>query len=129
MSWTELDPILACYEADPGPVCLATLVRITGSSYRQRGARLLVTRSGQMVGSLSAGCIEEEVADRAVEVIRTGRSEGMTFDLGSLFGCNGHILVALERVVKPNVFFQALQRCRRERAVRRGVRPIPAPCQ
>src|SRR5438270_6307656 len=99
MSWTELDPMLAFYEADPGPFCLATLVRIIGSSYRQRGARLLVNDSGQAVGSLSAGCLEEEVANRGVEVIRSGSSELMRFDLQPRFGCDGNILVALERLV------------------------------
>jgi xanthine dehydrogenase accessory factor len=115
MSWTELDPILALYGAGPGPYCLATLVRVTGSSYRQPGARMLVNDSGQAAGSLSPGCIEEEVASRGVMVIRTGRSERIFFDLRSLFGCDGHILVVLERVVKPSAFFQCLQECRRER--------------
>lgn len=115
MSWTELDPILALYEAGPGPFCMATLVRISGSSYRQPGARMLVNGSGEAAGSLSPGCIEEEVITRAISVIRTGHSERMSFDLRSLFGCDGHILVVLERVVKASPFFQRLRECRRER--------------
>ena len=115
MSWTELDPILALYEAGPGPYCLATLVRITGSSYRQAGARMLVNDSGEMAGSLSPGCIEEEVANRGIAVMRTGHSERLKFDLRSLFGCDGQIVVALERVVKPSALFQRLQACRRQR--------------
>src|SRR5690242_6427549 len=113
MSWTELDPMLALYEAGPGPFCLATLARVSGSSYRQPGARMLVNESGQTAGSLSPGCIEEEVADRGAEVLRTGRSERLNFDLRSLFGCDGNILVVLERVVKPHAFFKELQKCRR----------------
>lgn len=115
MSWTELDPILALYEAAPGPFCLATLVRVTGSSYRQPGARMLVNDSGLTAGSLSPGCIEEEVANRGTTVIETGRSERVFFDLRSLFGCDGQIMVVLERVVKPSAFFQRLRECRRER--------------
>jgi xanthine dehydrogenase accessory factor len=115
MSWTELDPILGLYEAGPGPFCLATLVRITGSSYRQPGARMLVNDSGQVAGSLSPGCIEEEVASRGVAVMRAGRSERLHFDLRSLFGCDGQIVVVLEPVIKPSALFQRLQECRRER--------------
>ena len=125
MSWTELDPILTLYEAGPGPFCLATLVRITGSSYRQAGARMLVNDSGETAGSLSPGCIEEEVASRGRAVIRTGQSERLNFDLRSLFGCDGQIVVALECVEKPSALFHRLQGCRRERkpllAVMRGL--------
>lgn len=115
MSWTELDPILALYEAGPGPFCLATLVRITGSSYRQAGARILVNDSGETAGSLSPGCIEEEVANRGFAVMKTRQSERLKFDLRSLFGCDGQIEVVLERVVKPSALFERLQECRRER--------------
>ena len=131
MSWTELDSILALYEAGPGPFCLATLVRVTGSSYRQPGARMLVNDSGQTAGSLSPGCIEEEVAGRGVAVIAAGASERLNFDLRSLFGCDGHILVVLERVAKPSAFFQHLLECRRRRkpllTVMRGQRDAKNP--
>lgn len=107
--------MLALYEAGPGPFCLATLVRITGSSYRQAGARMLVNDSGRTAGALSPGCIEEEVASRGRVVMRTGQSERLNFDLRSLFGCDGQIVVVLEPMVKPSAFFQRLQGCRRER--------------
>ncbi|MBV9488150.1 MAG: XdhC family protein, partial [Verrucomicrobia bacterium] len=115
MSWTELEPMLAWYDADPGPFCLATLVRVMGSSYRQQGARMLMNASRRILGSLSPGCLEDEVAARGAEVMRLGKSELMRFDLRIRFGCDGTILVAVERVAKPNAFFQSLQRCLRER--------------
>ncbi|HEX4449122.1 MAG TPA: XdhC family protein, partial [Polyangiaceae bacterium] len=40
------------------PFALATLVRVHGSSYRQPGARMLMTRDRWVAGSLSGGCLE-----------------------------------------------------------------------
>jgi xanthine dehydrogenase accessory factor len=112
MSWTELSRLVSCYEANAGPFCLATLVRIVGSSYRQRGARLLVAAGGQMAGSLSAGCLEEEVAAQAPAVWGDGQRRLLVFDLRSRFGCDGSIHVALEAVHKPAAFLDAVHELR-----------------
>ncbi|HEX3619453.1 MAG TPA: XdhC family protein [Candidatus Udaeobacter sp.] len=76
---------------------LATLVHVEGSSYRRRGARLLICEDGTMVGSLSAGCIEEEVARLASEVLRNGEPTLMSFDTRRRFGCAGKIEILVER--------------------------------
>ncbi|MEY2479898.1 MAG: xanthine dehydrogenase accessory factor [Verrucomicrobiota bacterium] len=77
---------------------LATLVRREGSSYRRPGARLLICEDGSTIGSLSGGCIEEEVAARGLEVLRTGEPALMSFDTRNRFGCNGKIDILVERV-------------------------------
>jgi xanthine dehydrogenase accessory factor len=77
---------------------LATLVRREGSSYRRPGARLLICEDGCTIGSLSGGCIEEEVAACGLEVLRTGQGTLMTFDTRKRFGCNGEIDIFVELV-------------------------------
>jgi xanthine dehydrogenase accessory factor len=77
---------------------LATLVRAEGSSYRRPGARMLICEDGRTVGSLSAGCIEDEVALCAREVLRSGVSTTMSFDTRRRFGCNGKIDIFIERI-------------------------------
>jgi xanthine/CO dehydrogenase XdhC/CoxF family maturation factor len=77
-------------------LALATLVRAQGSSYRRPGARMLVCSDGTTVGSLSGGCLEEEVAHRAFEVMRTATPSLMSFDTRLRFGCNGSIEVFVE---------------------------------
>lgn len=77
---------------------LATLVRAEGSSYRRPGARMLICQDDSTVGSLSAGCIEEEVALCAREVLRNGVSTIISFDTRRRFGCNGKIDVFIERI-------------------------------
>lgn len=79
---------------------LATLVRAEGSSYRRPGARMLICQDDSTVGSLSAGCIEEEVALCAREVLRNGVSTIISFDTRRRFGCNGKIDVFIERILE-----------------------------
>jgi xanthine dehydrogenase accessory factor len=75
---------------------LATLVRTEGSSYRRPGARMLIYKDGRTIGSLSAGCLEDEVTLRAREVLQTGQPELMTFDTRRRFGCAGKIDIFIE---------------------------------
>jgi xanthine dehydrogenase accessory factor len=79
---------------------LATLVRTEGSSYRRPGARMLICEDGTTVGSLSAGCIEEEVAARGCEVIQTGEPALISFDTRKRFGCHGKIDIYIERAAE-----------------------------
>ncbi len=77
---------------------LATLVETRGSSYRRPGARMLIASTGDIAGSLSGGCLEEEVVLRARDVLRTGEPATMVFDTRRRFGCNGALEILLERV-------------------------------
>ena len=80
------------------PLALATLVRAQGSSYRRPGARMLICSDGTTAGSLSGGCLEEEVTRRAFDVLRTGVPSLMSFDTRLRFGCNGTIEIFVEAV-------------------------------
>lgn len=94
---SDIRQIVAAYrQARHESFALATLVRATGSSYRRPGARMLVTSSGATAGSLSAGCLEEEVAATALEVIVTDAPRLMSFDTRRRFGCNGSIDIFVE---------------------------------
>lgn len=95
----ELADIIRLWEQRRGqPFALATLVRARGSSYRRPGARMLVAHDGVCIGALSGGCLEEEVAAQALEVIRTGKPTLMEFDTRRRFGCSGSIQIFVERV-------------------------------
>jgi xanthine/CO dehydrogenase XdhC/CoxF family maturation factor len=113
----EIGDIVRQYErrqraAVAGPsemYALATLVRAQGSSYRRPGARMMVAVDGSAVGSLSGGCLEEEVIVRAREVLRTGTPAWMEFDTRRRFGCHGSLEIFIERV-GPG-FFARLADC------------------
>lgn len=84
------------------PLALATLVRARGSSYRRPGARMLIASDRSTVGALSGGCLEEEVALHAQEVIATGQPVLLSFDTRLRYGCNGAIEIFVEKV-RPQI--------------------------
>ena len=85
-------------------VVLATVVRITGSSYGGVGARMVCLGDGSMVGLVSGGCLESDLAEHAQRVYATGYAEVVSYDTrddddvpwGLGLGCNGLIEVLLE---------------------------------
>src|SRR2546425_3671208 len=78
---------------------LATVVRVRGSAYRHEGAKLAVAENGTTAGNVSGGCLEQDVREVALQVIRTGRAELRSYcssadeieawDLG--VGCEGQV--------------------------------------
>ena len=48
---------------------LATIVKVTGSSFRRSGAKMLITSNGDISGSVSGGCLERDLIRRAVQAI------------------------------------------------------------
>lgn len=83
-------------------VAVATLVRVHGSAPRLPGARMCLTRSGRMSGSVSAGCVESDVLDRArkvldgqqPEIASYGIDNESAFEIG--LSCGGTIDVLIE---------------------------------
>ena len=63
------------------PFALATVVRTKGSAPRQPGAALAVSAGGEVIGSVSGGCVEGAVYDLAGEVLRTGQPVLATYGI------------------------------------------------
>lgn len=92
-------------EASGEPAVLATVVKTEGSSYRLPGARLLLLQDGQRAGSVSGGCLEDDLIRKAWWLTELGpvvRRYDTTPDgeIGSGFGlgCSGVVHVLLERL-------------------------------
>ena len=85
---------------------LATLLSVEGSSYRRPGARLLVLRDGARIGSISGGCLEEDLLARAQKVFASGRAEPVIYDTtsendlvwGVGLGCHGIVRILVEKL-------------------------------
>jgi xanthine dehydrogenase accessory factor len=58
---------------------LATVVRTWHSSPRQPGAAMAVDDRGEVLGSVSGGCVEAAVYAAAEEVLRTGKAQTQTY--------------------------------------------------
>jgi xanthine/CO dehydrogenase XdhC/CoxF family maturation factor len=85
-------------------VALATVVSTWGSSPRPAGSHLAVNERGELVGSVSGGCIEAAVVQEALLVIRDGRTRLLDFGVTNErawevgLACGGTIQVFVERV-------------------------------
>ncbi|MCP2021356.1 UNVERIFIED_ORG: xanthine/CO dehydrogenase XdhC/CoxF family maturation factor [Pseudomonas reinekei] len=95
---------------------LATVVKVEGSAYRRSGARMLIPLHGRTIGTVSGGCLEQDLAKKAwwltdsgepvVRRYSTGATEDEDDEQSSLtfgLGCNGTVFVLLERLrAKPS---------------------------
>lgn len=90
-------------------VALCTVIDARGSTPQVRGARMLVTAAGQVMGTLGGGCVEAEVRQRAMTMLlgdpdQAATSEPMSFRLDHDHGwddgmwCGGILDVHVERL-------------------------------
>ena len=85
-------------------VALATVVATWGSSPRPVGSQLAVDAQGNMVGSVSGGCIEGAVVHEAGSVMESGAPKlleyGVTDEMAWEVGlaCGGTVKVFVERL-------------------------------
>ena len=123
----ELQEILNRVAVDDGEdSMLATLVDVQGSGYRLAGARMLIDSNGKSIGTVSGGCLEVDILERAKKVLRAGEpvvvSYDTTKDENSLFGlgmgCRGVVRVLLEPA-RENDALAFIRSCfdRREKGV------------
>jgi xanthine/CO dehydrogenase XdhC/CoxF family maturation factor len=85
-------------------VALATVTLTWGSSPRPVGSQLAIDEAGNMVGSVSGGCIEGAVVKEALDAIRDGKPRLLDFgvtdeqawDVG--LACGGKVQVLVEKV-------------------------------
>lgn len=115
----ELQEILAKVKmlAPDESAVLATVVDVVGSSYRLPGARMLILANGETYGTVSGGCLEADVMERAKQVLETGEPQVIIYDTqtneDSVFslnmGCNGVIRVLLELINKDSFLIRYIE--------------------
>jgi xanthine dehydrogenase accessory factor len=98
-----LDPITKWWDANE-TFGLATVVQTFSSAPREPGAAMAVSATGEVVGSVSGGCVEGAVYELSLEVCQTGvpvgQSYGVSDDDAFAVGltCGGIIELFVERV-------------------------------
>jgi len=109
---------------------LATVVKVEGSSYRQPGARMLVTEDGLLTGAISGGCLEGDALRKALLSIDQQQNKLITYnttneddsEVGLQLGCNGivHILFEYiddEQINNPIQLLQQLENDRKDAVI------------
>lgn len=85
-------------------VALATVVTTWGSSPRPVGSKLAVDDAGNMIGSVSGGCVEGAVVETALEIIRSGTPRLLEFGITDEqawevgLACGGRVQIFVERL-------------------------------
>lgn len=100
------DPLLHArrWQSEGYGVALATVVETWGSSPCPAGSQLAVSSEGRFEGSVSGGCVEGAVIEKAAEVIAEGRSALLEFGVADEqawavgLACGGRVKIFLERL-------------------------------
>jgi xanthine dehydrogenase accessory factor len=86
-------------------IAIATVVTMHGSAPRLPGAKLAVSESGELAGSVSGGCVEPAVVETAMQVIKNGKPQMLEFGISEEdnfekigLACGGTIHVFVERL-------------------------------
>ncbi len=119
---------LEALQAQPVACWLATVVQTFGSSPRPPGAWLVLRSDGQLIGSVSGGCIEDDLVDRA----RDGRlpiahaevlTYGVTSEDAMRFGlpCGGTLKLVVEPIRDFSWVSLLLQRINHQELVIRSL--------
>ena len=93
-AWQERDDTIA----------VATVIDTWGSSPRAAGAKMAINQQGEMIGSVSGGCVEGAVVEEAMNVLKTGQPKLLHFGVADEtawevgLACGGTIEVFVERL-------------------------------
>lgn len=115
------DPIDALLAAPGEGAVLAVIAGVEGPSYRPMGAMMAVFSQTDRAGTLSSGCIENDIALHAMEASAAGRPRLLRYGLGSPFmdiqlPCGG----GLDILLVPRPDRAILKRLTAERKARRA---------
>ena len=101
---SDVLPFIDAWRARHAQIGLATVVRTYGSAPRQVGAKMAVSDSGAVAGSVSGGCVEGAVIEVLQEVMATGEPRLLHFGVADEqawevgLACGGEIDVFVERL-------------------------------
>jgi xanthine/CO dehydrogenase XdhC/CoxF family maturation factor len=95
---------------------LATVVGVSGSTYRLPGAKQLLRADGSSVGTVSGGCLDADLVRIVGEVIERQQPQFVTYDLsadedevwGFGLGCNGVTEIWVEPAVTGRILLRSL---------------------
>lgn len=90
-------------------VALVSVIACRGSTYRRPGAHMLLCDSGELVGAISGGCLEDDLLEIGRQVLADGQARTRTYNTaadddlvwGLGLGCNGVVECLIEPAPLP----------------------------
>jgi xanthine dehydrogenase accessory factor len=113
------------WHAQGHAVWLVTVIETWGSAPRPPGALLAMREDGQVVGSVSGGCVEDDLIDRVRKGERVGKPSlityGVTKDEAARFGlpCGGNLRLVQEPLADTAWIDEVLARTAQHQLVAR----------
>ena len=92
------------WKLDGKNVAIATVINTWGSAPRPAGSQLAIDEAGNMIGSVSGGCVESAVIQEAIEIMQSGISKTLEFGVSDDeawevgLACGGKINVFVEKL-------------------------------
>ena len=89
---------------------LATIISSRGSAPREAGAKMLIKKDGSFIGSVGGGGVEHQIQKKAIEVMNSGESQIVHFDLSgrgreAAMICGGQMDVFLEPILSQETLY------------------------
>jgi xanthine dehydrogenase accessory factor len=132
MEAADLEVLLACqqWREEGFHVALVTVVKTWGSSPRPPGALMAIRTDGRVAGSVSGGCIEDDLIHQVRQsglesIVTGGRPRLVTYGIDAeqahRFGlpCGGTLQLAIENLGAPESIEQVVGRLRQRLPTRR----------
>lgn len=130
MPLTDIDRISEIahqWHVEGRKVAVATVMDTWGSAPRRAGSQLVVAADGQMMGSVSGGCVEGAVIEEAVAAIGDGKSRLLTFGVSDEnafavgLACGGTIRILVEPIARTGLREEILADLVAARSARQAV--------
>lgn len=92
------------WKLDGKNVAIATVINTWGSAPRPVGSQLAIDDTGNMVGSVSGGCVESAVIQEAIDIMQSGTPKTLEFGVSDDeawevgLACGGKINVFVEKL-------------------------------
>ncbi|MFZ2988940.1 XdhC family protein [Ideonella sp.] len=127
---TQVLRTAVAWQAQGLPAVLVTVARSWGSSPRPPGSLMTINERGETVGSVSGGCIEDDLIQRIREggiaaacasAVPALQRYGISADEAHRFGlpCGGTIELVLEPLAAHSRLAELLQACQQRRSTER----------
>ncbi len=97
------------WHAEGKAIALATVTQTWGSAPRAVGAKMAISAEGQIVGSVSGGCVEGAVVEAALETLASGQPQRLQFGVADEtawevgLACGGQIEVYVEALTPETI--------------------------